>query len=164
MFITLLKWKRKMGKWKFGNYFRPKLHWKWVSISSILHLSMNLWQCGVFRLLGNMQNYSRNLNSRQNYADIYLSNGKLLWIEALVFNECQFHFQRSVEWEDIRIINPSNRRAFLLVNKITSLRGVLISLLRRCWLCEQICSLFDTQSGRTGWERLWAAKGEQTKL
>ena len=27
---------------------------------------------------------------------------------------------------------------------------LLLSLLRRCWLCDQTCSLFDTQSGQTG--------------
>ena len=27
---------------------------------------------------------------------------------------------------------------------------LLLSLRRRCWLCDQTCSLFDTQSGRTG--------------
>ena len=41
---------------------------------------------------------------------------------------------------------------------------MLLSLVRRCWLCDQTCSLFDTQSGRTGWYRLWAVKGEHTKF
>ena len=27
---------------------------------------------------------------------------------------------------------------------------LLLSLLRRCWLCDQTCSLFDTQSWRMG--------------
>ena len=28
---------------------------------------------------------------------------------------------------------------------------LLLSLLRDCWLCDQTCSMFDTQSGRMGW-------------
>ena len=46
----------------------------------------------------------------------------------------------------------------------TNLKLLLFSLLRRCRLCDQTCSLFDTQSGQTGWRRLWAAKDEQTEL